>query len=116
MKHLKREAAMGPRSGLTVWSRGGLAAVDGDDLAGDERRLAGSREHDGVGDLFRPASALQRYAGDEASLAVGSAGEAVQHRGIDRARRARVAAAAERRRLQRRRLGQTFDRMLARGI
>src|SRR5882757_8878097 len=40
-----------------------LAAVDPDDLAGDERRLVGSEERDGVRDLFRPRTAFERYGG-----------------------------------------------------
>ena len=41
--------------------RGSPAAVHGDDLAGDERRLAGSHEHDGIRDLSGGAHALERH-------------------------------------------------------
>src|SRR3981189_1822863 len=53
--------------------RGGLAAIDVDDLAGDERRSCRGDEHDGVGDLLRLPCALQRNARDHAGLAVGPA-------------------------------------------
>src|SRR5882672_770335 len=45
------------------------AAVDGDDLSGDERRPVRRRELDGVGDFLRPAHTLERNAGDQAGLA-----------------------------------------------
>src|ERR1700694_1885698 len=93
--------------------RGGLAAIDADDLAGDERRLAGGGEHNGVGDLFRPARAFERHAGDKAGFPVGIAGEAIQHRGLDWAGRDRIDTDPERGSFERGRLGQPFDRVLA---
>src|SRR5260370_34520997 len=45
------------------------AAVDGDDLCGDERRSVRRRELDGVGDFLRPAHTIERNAGDQAGLA-----------------------------------------------
>src|SRR5438445_8398321 len=77
--------------------RSGLAAVDGDDLTADERRPVGGGEHDGIGDLFRPARAFQRHACNEPGLPVGVAGESIQHRGLDRSGRNRIDADAERR-------------------
>src|SRR6202158_6556718 len=90
-----------------VWMnlRSGLATIHIDDLTGDERRLAGGCEHDGVGDLFGSSRAFQRHAGNKARLPVGIAGDAIQHRGLNRAGRDRVDADAERGCLERRRLG-----------
>src|ERR1700729_3536725 len=68
-----------------VWnSRSGLAAIDVDDLTGNEGRLGRAGEHDDVGDFFGPAGAFQRNARQHACLPVGAAGEAVEQRGFDR--------------------------------
>jgi NAD(P)-dependent dehydrogenase (short-subunit alcohol dehydrogenase family) len=67
--------------------RGGLATIDIDDLAGDERRPVRGHKQDRVGDLFRPAGTIKRDPGDKACLPVGTAGEAIEHRRLDRAGR-----------------------------
>jgi hypothetical protein len=53
-----------------------FAAIDVDDLASDERDFYGGCEYDAVGDLFRPADAFKRHAGDQLGLPVGIAREA----------------------------------------
>jgi hypothetical protein len=58
-------------------SQRSLAAIYGDDLAGDERGLRGGGEYDGVGDLFRDAGAFQRHARDQPGLPVSIAREAI---------------------------------------
>src|SRR6266851_2644557 len=107
---LMRSVMIVLRSGMrNVWKiyeavslRSSLAAVDVDDLAGDERRPARGDEHDRVGDLFGPAGALQRHACHQAGFPVGVAGEAIEHRGLDRPRRHRIDTDAERGGFQRR--------------
>src|SRR5712671_2317398 len=66
-------------------SRGGLAAIHGDDLAADERCPFGGSEQDSVGDLFAPACTFEWHAGDQVGFPVGTAGKAIEHRGLDRA-------------------------------
>src|SRR6266849_6548074 len=70
----------GPSSEL----RSGFAAVHADDLAGDERRLAGSDEYDGIGDLRGRARALEGHSRDQSGLSLGGACEPIQHFGFDR--------------------------------
>lgn len=48
-------------------SRSGFAAVDGNDLTRQERRLIGSQEHDGLGDFLRRPSAFERHARNHAA-------------------------------------------------
>jgi len=106
-------ARMFERAAAAMGSRCGPAAVDGDDLAGDERHLSGGGKYDCDGDLFRPASAFQRYARDQPCPPVGVAGEPIEHRGLDWAGRNGVDTDTECRTFQRRRLSQPFDSMLA---
>jgi hypothetical protein len=58
-------------------SRSNLAAIDSDDLTGEEVHLIGGQKHDGLSDLFRLSSAFGGHAGDQAGFAVGIAGEAI---------------------------------------
>ena len=74
--------------------RSGFAAVHADDLAGNERRLAGSDEYDGIGDLRGGAHALERYSVDQSGLSLGGAGEPIEHFGFDRTGRDRIDANA----------------------
>jgi hypothetical protein len=77
---------------LSTELRSGFAAVHVDDLAGDERRLAGSDEHDG--DLRGGARTLERYSRDQSGLSLGGAGEPIQQFGFDRTGRDRIDANA----------------------
>ncbi len=73
-------------------------------------------EQDGARHLVGTADALLRVERGEVGLAIRSAGEAVQHARVDRAGCDRVHPHAERAGLERHRLRQPFDRMLARRI
>src|SRR6266404_2832216 len=79
---------------LNTKLRSGLAAVHTDDLAGDERRLAGSDEHDGICDLRGGSRTLERYSRDQPGLPLGGAGEPIKHSGFDRTGRDGVDANA----------------------
>src|SRR5579871_5511952 len=94
-------------------SGGGPAAVDVDDLAGDERGLRGGGKDDGVRDLLGLSGALERDAREHAGLAVDAAGKAIQHRGLYGTWRHGVDAHAERGRFERGGLGKPLHGMLA---
>jgi hypothetical protein len=89
------------------------AAIDGDDLAGDERSPSGGGEYNGVGDLFRPASPFERHACDQPRLPFEAPGESIEHRGLDWAGRYGIDTDTECHTFQRRRFGQPFDSVLA---
>src|ERR1700682_2666748 len=59
-------------------SRGGLAAVDPDDLTSEVVQLVRSKKHDRLSDLFRRSSPFRWHAGDQARFPFGTAREAVQ--------------------------------------
>src|SRR5216684_4226795 len=63
--------------------------------------------------LLGLACALKRHARNQARFSVGAAGEPVQHLGFDWTRRDRVDADTELCPFERRRLRQSFDRVLA---
>src|SRR5258708_5043782 len=96
MRHLRaRSYLRALLTGFRVWNlRSCFAAVDADDLAGDERRLAGSDEHDGICDLRGGAHTLERYSRDQSGLSLGGAGGPIQQFGFDGAGRYRIYANA----------------------
>jgi hypothetical protein len=94
---------------------GSFAPIDNDGLAGEVRRLAGE-EQDRVGYLLRGGRALDRHGVEEGGRRLAVAGESVEHFGLDRPGRNGIDAHAARSALERRGLGQAFDRVLARGI
>ena len=73
-----------------VGSAGRLAAVDGQDVAGDEAGVIRSYVEDRARDLVGLADPLLRIEGGEIGLDLLAAGEAVEHTGLDRSRRHRV--------------------------
>jgi hypothetical protein len=86
------------------------------DLAGDERRLVGGEEHDGVGDLFRLRPALERDGGIERGFLVRRAGQPIEHAGLRRTGRDRVDADAEGCGLESGGLRQAFHGVFARRV
>jgi len=63
-------------------SRGRLAAVDSDDLTGEELRLVGGEKHDRLCNLFRGAKAFHRDGRSRAGFPLGSTREAVEQLGV----------------------------------
>src|ERR1700722_8180741 len=98
---------------ITNLLRGGFATVDVDNLASNERRPVRNQKQDRVGDLFWAASTMQRDTGNKAGFPVGTTGEAIEHRSLDRTGRSRIGANPERGSLRGRRLGQPLDSVLA---
>src|ERR1700676_5083162 len=94
-------------------SKSGLAAIDSDDLTGEVVHLVRGEKHDRLSDLLSRSSAFHRHAGDQAGFSVGIARKAVQHFGLNRARRDRVDAHARSCTFERGRFRQAFDRVLA---
>ena len=67
-----------------VGSAGRLAAVDGQDVAGDEAGVIRSYVEDRARDLVGLADPLLRIEGGEIGLDLLAAGEAVEHTSLDR--------------------------------
>src|ERR1700676_270601 len=97
-------------------SRGGFAAVDPDDLAGDEGRFVRSEEHDSVGDLFRLRTAFKRYGSIERRFFVGGPGQTIEHRGLGRTRGDCIDPDARRSGFESGGFRETFHRVLACGV
>src|SRR5882762_1899656 len=68
-------------------SRGRFSSVHANDLANEEFRLIGRKEHDGLGYFFRSSCSLCGNARDQARFAFGGTREAVKHSSLDRTRR-----------------------------
>src|SRR2546422_6576080 len=103
--------------GDTSWGWGaslrGVAAVDREALPREVARLVAGEEDDGLNDLVHVRGAARRHRGEEIRLRLlVAADEAFEHLGGHRPRRDRVDAHAGRGALERRALGQAFDRML----
>src|ERR1700677_3070003 len=85
-------------------------------MAGDERGFVRRDEDDRVRDLLRAAEAIHRDSRHQRRFVLRRAGEAGQHAGIDRAGRHGVHADPRFDDLERHRLGDAFDSMLAADI
>src|SRR5438045_557567 len=83
------------------------AAVDGEDLAGDERGLVAGEERDRIGDLRRLAEPPQRRGGPELVLERG--GQSARELRVHEARRDGVRGDPPTGELARRRLGQSDE-------
>src|SRR3979411_2699346 len=68
-------------------SVGPVAAVDVEDVTGDEPGFVRRDEHDAVGDLLGEAEPAQRYLRRQRRLVLRRIGEAGQHAGVGGARR-----------------------------
>src|SRR6266404_1989964 len=95
---------------------GQFAAIDSDGRTRDEGGLVGSEKHNRLGNLFGQTYTFKRDTRNQRGLIVLIASEPVQHPGLDGARGNDVDAYARLRYLQRSRLGQTLDRVLARDV
>src|SRR5438034_8099959 len=93
-----------------------FAAIDVEDVAGNERRLVRCDEDDRVGELLREAEATHRNSRDESRLVLRSAREAGQHAGVRRTRRHGIHPDARLDDLEGNRLGDAFDGVLATNI
>ena len=93
-----------------------LAAIDVEDMAGDVGGSLRRDEDDRVGDFFREAETRHRNGRRQRRLVLRRAREAGQHAGVDRARRHRIDTYPRLRELERHRLGDAFDGVLAADI
>src|SRR4051812_39950563 len=97
-------------------STGRLAAVDADDLAGDERRFVGSEKDDRIGDFIGPCAAFERYRRQEGGLLVLRLSQTREHFSLDRSGRDSIDAYAEGGGLEGRDFGEALHRMLTAGV
>src|SRR6266446_8645663 len=95
---------------------GQFAAIDSDGRTRDEGGLVGSDKHNRLGNLFGQTYTFNRHTRNQRGFFVLTADEPVQHTSLDGTRRNYVDAYARLRHLQRSRLGQTLDRVLARNV
>src|ERR1700730_16224133 len=94
-------------------SAGGVTAVDVEDMAGDERSFIRRDEDDRIGKLLREAEATHRNTGHQSRLVLRRARKAGQHAGVRRTRRPAVHTDSRLGGLERHRLGDAFDGLLA---
>src|ERR1700693_2080525 len=94
-------------------SVGGVTAVDVEDMAGDERSLVRCDEDDRVGKLLREAEATHWNSRHQCRLVFRRAGKAGQHAGVRGTGRHDVDTDSRLGDLQRHRLGDAFDGVLA---
>src|ERR1700722_16646650 len=101
-----------------IWleSKGRLAAVDWNRCSGHKRSFVGGHEEDDFGNFLGVAKALERNPGGEGSFAFVRSGEPTEHFCFNRTRSNHIHPDSEGSSLQCRRLGQSFDRVLARNI
>src|SRR5258708_7776897 len=97
-------------------SAGQFAAIYSDGRTRDEGGLVRSEKHNGLGNLFGQPCTFKWHTRNQCSLLLLIAGEPVQHPGLDGARGNYVDPHARPSYLQRSRLGQAFDRVLARDV
>src|SRR5882724_8145465 len=95
---------------------GQFSGIDSDGRTRDEGGLVRSEKHNGLGNLFGQPCTFKRHARNQCRLLLRIAGEPVQHPGLDGARGNYVDPHARPSYLQRSRLGQAFDRVLARDV
>src|SRR5580704_18985198 len=93
-----------------------LSAVGGERGTGDEGSLVGGQEKNRCGDLFRLTDALHGHARDQVGFVRRSAGEAVQHAGLDWSRSDNIDPDAGLGKLEGRCFGKAFDSVLAANI
>src|SRR5216684_3799503 len=93
-----------------------LAAVDGDNLAGNERGRGGSEKDDRAGNFVGLAHPTQRNGRHQRRLVLGVAGEAIEHAGVGRPGCDGVDAHTRGSALERRGFGDAFDGVLAADI
>src|SRR2546423_2413848 len=97
-------------------SAGASAAVDGKDLPGHERGRVGSEKDDRASNFIGLADPTERNLRRQRRFVLGAAGEAIEHAGVDRPGGDGVDANTRGSALERRGLGDAFDRVLAADI
>src|SRR6476661_3791226 len=94
----------------------GFTAVDIEDMAANEGSLVLRHEDDRVGNLLRDAEAIHRNSRHQSRLVLWSARKTGQHASVYRTRRHAVHTDSGLDRLERHRLGDPFDCVLAADI
>src|SRR4029079_9257441 len=93
-----------------------LAAIDVEDMPGDEGSFIRRDKDDGIGDLLRQAEAIHRNSRHESRLVLRRVRKTGQHSGIYRTRRHAVHTNSRLDRLKRHCVGEPFDGVLAADI